>query len=158
MNSEVKNLTQRIDKLFCIKQADLEDEVAGHFSRYLCVMVAGYAEESVRILLRAYVEKRSNFVIQRYVALQIQYLTNLKSNKLKDTLLEFNIEWGEAYVNLVSEDAMDALDSIVSNRHLIAHGKNSGISYETVKKYYDHIKNIILLIDTKIVNCEHCSI
>ncbi len=37
----------------------------------------------------------------------------------------------------------DAVDSVVSNRHLIAHGQDVGIGFGTIKKYYERVVKAI---------------
>ncbi len=153
MNAQVKILTDRLDQAFLLgEDNDIDDEVRSHFSRYLCVIAAGYIEESVRILLTSYIKLRCPLTIQRYAGIQFQYITNLKSKKIKDLLNEFDVQWGKSFEDKIDQSVIDALDSIVSNRHLIAHGKAAGISYKTIREYWESAKIAIEILDRDIVN------
>jgi hypothetical protein len=70
-------------------------------------------------------------------------------------LNKFDVTWAEKFVNDIKDNSpidreiKDSIDSIVSNRHLIAHGKSVGLSYATVNIYYGHCaKAIEILEDT----------
>jgi hypothetical protein len=43
----------------------------------------------------------------------------------------------------------DAVDSIVANRHLIAHGESCNISFERLKKYYGSAVKAIELLESQ---------
>ena len=47
------------------------------------------------------------------------------------------------------EGRKDAIDSIMANRHLIAHGKNSGISLVRVKDYLEKSIEVIEFIENQ---------
>jgi len=45
----------------------------------------------------------------------------------------------------------DSIDSVIANRHNIAHGKSVGMSLGTIKGHYDNIKKVILIFETIII-------
>ena len=48
-----------------------------------------------------------------------------------------------AFENIVSDEEKDAINSVVANRHLIAHGRNVGVSHVNVKAWYKNIKRFV---------------
>ncbi len=57
---EITRQRQRLDDLFQ-KAKNLPDaEAQSHWSRYLCVLVSGFLENSVRITYTEYARKRAN--------------------------------------------------------------------------------------------------
>ncbi len=50
---------------------------------------------------------------------------------------------------LADNGRKDAIDSIMSNRHLIAHGGNSGITLTRVNQYLDKCVEVIDFIETQ---------
>ena len=63
----------------------------------------------------------------------------------------FNRHWAEKLQRETEGELKDSVDSIVANRHNIAHGQNSGISYIRIRDYYQNARKVILLIE------EQCS-
>jgi hypothetical protein len=43
----------------------------------------------------------------------------------------------------------DALDSIIANRHQIAHGRDVGLSYIRMKNYYGEVKDIVAYLQAQ---------
>ncbi len=56
----------------------------------------------------------------------------------------FNPQWRRDIEHNMSQEVKDSVDSIVNIRNQIAHGISVGITYMTIKNYYD---NAIRLID-----------
>lgn len=48
----------------------------------------------------------------------------------------FNRAWQSVLEQRCAGEPEDAVNSIVTNRHLIAHGTNVGISFHVLKNYY----------------------
>lgn len=49
------------------------------------------------------------------------------------------------------DEIKDSVDSIVDNRHQIAHGKSIGIGYVTVNKYYGNVVKAVQVLEAVIV-------
>jgi hypothetical protein len=150
---QVHSERQKIDYLF--KQIKLIDkiEMQAHWSRYLCVLVSGYIENSVKHIIGDYSTNKSSPSIANFVQKKISSVTNLKHNNIFEILDSFDNKWSNKYLSLISDEQIDAINSVVANRHLIAHGKNVGITYSTISKYYTNVVPTVELI-YKIVNDE----
>jgi hypothetical protein len=46
------------------------------------------------------------------------------------------------------DDIKDAVDSVVSLRHTIAHGGTVGVTYQTIGGYYERVKKVVGQIGT----------
>ncbi len=70
---EVVKHKQRLDSLFG-KAASLpkEPELLANWAKYLCVLVSGFIEESVRTLMLKYVQSRATLEIQDFVGKQLR--------------------------------------------------------------------------------------
>jgi hypothetical protein len=137
-NVEVTRYRQRLDALFSRVSTISHDlELQAHWARYLCILTSGFIEESVRILLSEYVQKRADSNISRYVNAQLEGFQNPKAGKILDLLRAFDIAWAESAEQFLGDERKDAIDSIVNNRNQIAHGRNVGISYVTIRNYYE---------------------
>ena len=145
---DVADYETRLDNLF--KQfgslpADNE-LLQAHWSRYLCVLVSGYIETSVRAILADYVRRQSSPTVNKYVSGQLESFQNAKPEKIYNLVGSFSEDWKNSLETQTEGRLKDAINSVVSNRHQIAHGRNSGISFVVIKGYYESSKEFIEIL------------
>lgn len=144
---------QRLDNLYSKIESVDEPEMKSQWAKYLCVLTSGYIENSVRNIITDYSENKSAPALASFITRKVNNVTNLKHNNIVSLLESFSLDWAQAYESNVTDEQKDAVTSVVANRHLIAHGKNVGITYASVKKYYDDIIPTVELIH-QVVNNE----
>lgn len=144
---------QKLDNLYAKISVVNETEMKAQWAKYLCVLTSGYLENSIRNIISDYAQNKASNPLANFIQKKVKSITNLKNNNLIDLLNSFDSEWGDKYKTNISDEQVDAINSIVANRHLIAHGRNVGITYISVKNYYDDIKPSVNLI-YQIVNNE----
>lgn len=154
MNPLILSHRQRIDTLFSKVSSISNPQDQGEWSKYLCILVSGYIEESLRVLLEAYSVAHASEEIQNFVSEEIKGITNCKTNKIIEILCKFNSSWGSNFTSQISassriaDEIKNSIDSIVANRHAIAHGnKSTGISYSTVLNYYNNVKKAVEVLE-----------
>ncbi len=147
-NLEITRHKHRLDALFNrVSTLSQDPELMAHWARYLCILASGFLEESVRILLSEYVQKKANATVSRYVNAQLDGFQNPKAGKILELLRGFDPLWAESVEQFMGDERKDAVDSIVNNRHQIAHGRSVGISYVTIKKYYEKAVEVVDFIE-----------
>lgn len=116
-------------------------EMQAHWARYLCVLTAGFLENVVRDLFGAYVQRNSyRSAIVRYSKRQLERIQNPKAAKLVELAAAFDPAWGRDLEEFMADQyRSDAIDAIMSNRHLIAHGRSSSITVAQVSTYLSKI-------------------
>lgn len=121
------------------------DEVKSHWAKYLCVLLYGMIEECVRVTLTRYAYKRSDPRCAAFIESQVDRPPSPEPEKLCAFVAEFDAAWGEQLREFLEEESEreGALVSVVSNRHLIAHGRDSGVTYEGVHKWYPKIVEFV---------------
>ncbi len=149
MNSKsIVQRKQRLDSLFEKVRAIGDDsEVKSHWARYLCVLVSGFIEQSVRIILTEYASNKSHVRVSNFVDRQLRDLQNAKCDKLLDWVARFDPTWRTTIEGQMDDRLVSAINSIVGNRHQIAHGHDVGLTYTQVKGYYDAVVEAIELIE-----------
>jgi hypothetical protein len=147
-HTTLHQLSSRLDRVFELSRNIEDDEIKSHYARYLCVLTSGYLEESFKLIIRTYVGNKSHPNISNYVNLSTNNVTSLKTKRLAELLCLFNIQWQQVFESLVTEEEKEAVDSVVANRHLIAHGQNVGVSYARVLAWYKDVKNVVEKIST----------
>lgn len=141
--AEVLRRRQRLVATFsAIDGAGLNSELTSHYSRYLCVLVSGYAEQAVKELVRHYCRTKSSEPIQRYVGKQLGRLRNIDLEKLKQLVESFNPEW---WVDIEKrrQDELSAFTSVASVRNVVSHGGNEGITMAMIKQYFEQISVVL---------------
>lgn len=141
--AEVARRRQRLSALFAaIDGVGLGPELTAHYSRYLCVLVSGYAEQSVKELVVQYCRTQSSEPIQRYVGTQLRRLRNIDLEKLRQLVESFRVEWW-AELEMKRSDELSAFGSIATVRNAISHGGETGITMGVVKQYFDQISTVL---------------
>lgn len=125
-----------------------ELEMQAHWGRYLCVLVAGFAENTVREIYSSYIRKSSNPVVARFAVSSIERVQNPKAGRLVEVAGSFNLKWAQELEKFLEDNFRgDAVDSIMTNRHLIAHGKSSYITVASVDQYLSRIVEIATFLE-----------
>ncbi len=150
MNVEITRQKQKIDTLFSKVSAIADEEIKAHYSKYLCVLVSGFVETSLRSMLEDYANRRAHKNIANFVSDRLGYATNLNQQKIVNLLNSFNSAWGDLFMQLPIE-YKEAFDTVIANRNLIVHGTPVTITYVRIKEFYSYIHRGIDSI-YKIVN------
>ena len=146
MDVDVFRHKQRLDYLFQQVSGITDEEMKSHWARYLCVLVAGFIENSLRIMLVKYAAAKAHPNVANYVNNRIKNITNLNNEKMKQLLGSFNSDWEKIIEENILDDQKEAIDSILANRHQIAHGQSVGITYARVNQYYAKVVRTVEII------------
>tara|TARA_R110000868_G_scaffold122089_1_gene323651 strand:+ start:3176 stop:3649 length:474 start_codon:yes stop_codon:yes gene_type:complete len=156
MHPRILSNKTKLDNLYTKVSSYTVPNEQVEWAKYLCVLTAGYIEESLRVLLLDFASKNSSIEIQRFVEREINFITNCKTERIVAVLNKFDINWAEKFANDIKDkspidrEIKDSIDSIVSNRHLIAHGKSVGLTYATMNSYYTYCARAIEILEDTI--------
>lgn len=128
--TRIENLLKRAD------EAGLDDELRSSLSRYACVLASGYLEEGVRLVLSSWCGTKAHPTVDAYVNRQLQWFYNAKTNRILDLLSHFSDQWRQEFDAVLTDEERAAIDSVVSLKNRIAHGKDVGLSSEPMKSYF----------------------
>ncbi len=136
---EVRRQQAKLTAVFgLIDCADIDIETKSHYARYLCIRLAGFAEQSLKDLVSAHALAQSSPTVHRFVEGQMGKLWGINKTKLKDTLDLLNPEWWATLV-LKHPEEVEALHSVGKLRDNISHGGDNGIGIPQVQQYRDAI-------------------
>ncbi|MHC5735533.1 HEPN domain-containing protein [Nostoc sp.] len=153
MNQSILAHRQKIDNLFKKFASFTEPEIQSEWSKYLCILISGFIEESLRVLLEKYCENKASPNIQKFVTKQIQDITNCKTSRITEILGKFSPIWESEFTNkiqaesIIVDEIKNSIDSVVINRHKIAHGKSVGMSYNNVSTWYKNVKKAVEILE-----------
>jgi hypothetical protein len=138
-----REVSRQINRLNSVIQRAAEAcgdniEMQSHWSKYICVLSAGLLENSIKEIYIEYASRNVSRPIANFVSSQITGIRNPKTTRFLELAGAFKDIWRTELEAFVSEDGRDeAIEAIMNNRHLIAHGKDqdSRISLAQMKDY-----------------------
>ena len=151
-NRQALRHERRLNSLFQKIGALTDDlELQAHWARYLCVLVNGYLEISLRAIYSQYARDCAAPNVASFVARRLARLTNPNMEKIVQLTRSFNEAWGNALKGQTEGEIKNAIDSIYSNRNLIAHGSDTGISFARISNYYQEAVKLVKLIERQCI-------
>jgi HEPN superfamily RiboL-PSP-like protein len=135
---------QRLDELFKAAGTLSDIEIQSHWSRYLCVLVSGFLENSVELCLSEYSRRAANNEVANFVSARLRGFQNPKMGAILELLGSFNADWRTRVEAATEGQLSDSVNSIVGNRHRIAHGESVSLSMSSLASYY---KDAVAVID-----------
>jgi hypothetical protein len=148
LRQQHKQLSVLITKTQTAGSAEIE--LQSHWAKYICVLTAGFLENALRETYKRYVSKRSPEPVSRYAASVLDRVQNPKASKFIEVAGAFKKSWGEDItVFLDANNRKDAIDSIMNNRHQIAHGKQSNVTITQVSTWLEKSKEVVEYIEVQ---------
>lgn len=143
---EITRQTQRLDDLFQKAKTLPDLELQSHWSRYLCVLVSGFLENSVRLTYTEYARTRAEPFVSDFVESRLRKFQNPNMEAILALTGGFSRGWRERLEKATSGQLRESVNSIVRNRHKIAHGESVVLTLHTLVQYYkDALKVVDLL-------------
>jgi hypothetical protein len=143
---EITRQRQRLDDLFQKTKHLADPEIQSHWSRYLCVLVSGFLENSIRITLSEYARARADVSVADFVESRLRQFQNPKMRTILELVGGFSQEWRQRLELDTSGQLGESVNSIVGNRHKIAHGESVGLTLHTLIQYYADTLKVVDLV------------
>lgn len=124
-------------------------ELQGHWGKYLCVLAAGFLENAISHIYIEFTSNSSSPQVSSFARNTLGKISNPKSSKFVEVAYSFNKEWGKQLEDYFESNPgiKDAIDSIMANRHQIAHGKSTSISVIRVNNYLKDSVKVLEFIE-----------
>jgi RiboL-PSP-HEPN len=143
---DIHQQKQRIDELFKMAQGFPDAEMQSHWSRYLCVLISGFLENSVELCLSNYSRRVTNDTVSNFVSSRLRGFQNPKMGLIAELFGSFDPNWRTALETATRGQLSDSVNSIVGNRHRIAHGESVSLSLGTLSAYYSDAVKVVELL------------
>jgi hypothetical protein len=140
---DLDSMKKRIDEVD-------DDELKSILVKLFCVRTAGLLEVFLKTRISEYSKGKVPNEINRFLTVKFKDITNLKSSKISDVLTSFSTGWAEEFDAYIEDHEREkaSLDSIIAQRHNIAHGQSSSISNALMTQYYEDVKRIVGHLDS----------
>ena len=115
-------------------------ELQAQWGKYLCVLVAGFLENAIAEIYGTFVRGAASEPVATFATSILTRVQNPKSKYFLDTARSFKVQWADELQKfLEKENRKEAIDTIMSNRHLIVHGRDSSITMARVVSYLGNV-------------------
>lgn len=123
-------------------------ELQAHWARYICVLAAGFLENSLFEIYAAVIRAGASPAVASFASSRLEKISNPKSSRFVETLRAFKSTWADELEQFLADDGRrDAIDSIMANRHLIAHGDHSGITIARLRQFFDRSVAVVEFLE-----------
>jgi hypothetical protein len=150
LNRQIAAIRLLIKKSSAATNADME--LQAHWARYACVLAAGFLENAVVDLYSDFVCRNAQKPVADYAEVQIAKIQNPKTARFIDVARSFKSSWADDLEKHVEQNGRkEAIDAIMTNRHQIAHGKDSNITIARVSGYLDKAEEVLEFIEKQLI-------
>jgi hypothetical protein len=151
-NGELEIQHKKIQNLFkeTTNATGGDMELQAHWAKYLCILSAGFLENAICEVYIDFVKSKAPQPIAQYTSSVLRKIQNPRASKFEEVAKSFKESWGNDLKDFLQENGRkDAIDSIMQNRHLIAHGKNSGITVVRIKEWFEKSVEVVIFIENQ---------
>ena len=149
-NRELSRQLQVLKNLFG-KVKDLPDEdieIISHWAKYLCVLSAGFLENSLSEVYIDFSARAASPHVANFARESLSRIQNPRADRFIQVTSSFNKSWGDNLTSFFEENGRtEAVNAIMTHRHKIAHGQTSDISYHRLRDYFDKAVEIVEFIE-----------
>ncbi len=150
LSRQLQILSSLFEKVDTITGGDME--LLSHWAKYLCVLVAGFLENSLAEIYIDYSERTASPNVANFTRASLSRIHNPNSEVFSQVTQSFNKLWADSLKSFFEENGGDeAINAIMKNRHKIAHGQTSDISFHRVNGYFERATKVIEFLETQCV-------
>jgi len=148
MGKEIDAYTKKLSNVIHWGQQCTDLEAQAHWGRYLCVLISGFLEVAIAEICYQYVKNRAGINVTSFVTRTVQKTVyNPKLEAIKQLANRFNDDWGNNVDELLSDKQKAAIGNIIQNRHNIAHGRDSDLSFAKTCEYFNDVREAVRLLE-----------
>ena len=141
---DAKRLESTIDAVFAeAKDGELSVENQARLAQLVTVLASGYIEVKCRQVFTEYTTKRANPNVMRYVSAKLKRFRNPNMHKVVELARAFDSDAADELVRFAKGRIEDSVNSVVDNRHAIAHGRYAQVSLGRVTQYYGDVRELV---------------
>jgi len=124
-----------------------DDYTRAHIANYACVLLSGLLETAIRERLAMHCEAKASPTIANFVKSQLEKFQSPGPENITQLLNTFDPNVGDRLEVLWAGEIKDAIGSIVGNRHLIAHGRDTTLTLNRVSEWFNSARKFINFLE-----------
>jgi hypothetical protein len=140
--SRYKKLTDFIDTACSM---DDGDPTGDQLRRFGAVLVCGYVERSIEIIVVERLKKKAQPQVLNFVKSHFKRGTNFKCAAIRQLLTRFDEDWAKSFDDWVqnNDQRVAGIESIYYVRNSVAHGGTVGIKKASLLRYAEDAKVVV---------------
>jgi len=148
MSGESVSYKKRLDALFD-KVKEIQDiELQSEWAKYLCVLVSGFLEVSIRAIYTEYTRNKAHRNVANFVSSRLSGFQNPNMDMIFQRAGAFNQDWRKE-LESIDDELKASINSIVTLRNKIAHGDDVDLTYRRIKEYYQNAIKVLQFMENQ---------
>ena len=141
----IESRERKLDAFFARARAVKDDELKSDMARFGIVLVCGYVERSVEVIILERLTNRAQPRVLSFIKTHFKRGTNYDCEAICQLLVRFEQDWSNAFRLEIDahEDWESSLTSAYALRNSIAHGGDGNKGLPGVEVFYGDCKMII---------------
>lgn len=125
---------------------DYGDSIRSELAKYLCVLAAGMVEAKLRSFAARLVRHKRGYPGTCNAA--IRYADEIRNPSYDRLKAAFSLYTDDRYSAIeVAEETISAINSIMSIRHRLVHGRDQSVTVDAVKSYVSECERLFAQVD-----------
>lgn len=122
-----------------------DEEVAENLRRFGTVLICGFVERSIEVILLERLRNRAHRRVLNFVKSYFKRGTNYSCEAICQLLDRFEPKWRDSFKNFMdnNEKEVEGLSLTYSIRNSVAHGGSHGIDAATLRERRDEAKKVV---------------
>jgi hypothetical protein len=124
-------------------------EEQSHWAKYLCILISGYLEQSVKEVLFEFGTSQKSPKLSNYIETSWPKSRNMNIDVIREILGKFDANWQSGFSTwLGSDDSLKRnMEALMRSRNDIAHGKEANTTNVTLTSSKERMLVAFQLID-----------
>lgn len=139
------------------KKTPDEPEEQADWAKYLSVLVSGYLEQSLKEILLEFAGRHNASRLHQYITGTWPESRNMKTTNIREILNHFDPNWAMGFDGWIANGGQykSELNSLISSRNDIAHGKEANTTNVTLRSTRNRLSiafELVEFLDELILN------
>jgi hypothetical protein len=142
----IETRKQQLDAYFDrAADPEISDEVRSDLAKHGIVLVCGFVERSVEIVIMEKIAQRAHPRVQKFIRGYFKIGTNYTCEPIAQLLERFDDGWGAKFRLFLEtrDDLVEGLRSVYALRNSIAHGGSGNKGLRGVRDLYGSAKEVV---------------
>ena len=122
--------------------SQLSEENRARLAQLMTIWASGYLEATCRDAVLAYTKRRADPTIVKFVSRSLNRFRNPRMENILALVRGIDDDIADDLDDYADGSIRESVNSIVSIRHLIAHGRSANISVGRVTQYFEDAKKL----------------
>lgn len=124
---------------------NISDELRSDLSKHGAVLVCGFLERCVEIIILERLSKKAHPRIMKFLQSYFKKGTNYDCENIAQLLERFDVGWGKRFREFMNDndDLVEAVASSYTLRNSIAHGGDANRGLLGVQQLYESVKTVV---------------